>query len=244
MQSFHLCTIAWAFAKVGHAAPYLFQLIIEKFVPSKVDARGISQLVWAFSTSKYPSSELYVLLARPDVLPPRLHELNTQNLSMVAWAYANAECWDSSLFEAVAREAKRRWHRFSEQQIATTIWALGKFRPTPPPAACDSLLEIARMLSQGGRSAERLEVAPIEQWTPGHLSMSLYGFAMADIKHAPLYAAYKRWRALVHKFSDKEIAMVSWSFVGRCTCPSGLLEAGVHKFDSANVDGMGRARSP
>ena len=149
----------------------LFDRIVEEFEPRNVDARGISQLVWAFSTAAYPRPDLYRSLLT--VLPPRLHELNTQNLSMVAWAYGNAEYYDADLFESVARETDRRLHSFNELQIATTIWGLGKFRPAPPPGVVSSLGSIASMLCEEDRRSE-LTAPPLHRWSAGHLAMSLY----------------------------------------------------------------------
>ena len=32
----------------------------------------------------------------------------------------------------------------------------------------------------------------MDRWEPGHLAMSVYGFAMADVKDTALYESYKR----------------------------------------------------
>ena len=205
VESFHLATMAWAFAKSEHAVPWLFERIVREFEPRKVDARGLSQLVWAVSTSGFASKcpELFATLAQ--VLPPRLHELSEQNLSMVAWGYANAEHWsEAALFEHLGREMESRLPRLTDKQLATIAWALGKFRPSPPPGAFRGLAAMGRAIADanggGGGAAGSggddrrnglRSAAPLDRWDPGHLAMSLYGFAMAELKQGPLFAAYR-----------------------------------------------------
>ena len=222
MESFHMATLAWAYGKAGQHFPLFFEKIAEDFRPREVDAGGLSQLVWGFSTAGHKAPELFDRLA-PE-LKARVGELTAQNVSMITWAYSNASHWDVALFEALAREVDRRLpsDTFLEQHIAVLVWALGKYRPQPPEVVRDTLKTIARAIARSS-----FEVMRLELWEPGHVAMSIYGFAMADITDRQLYLAYKRaTERQLHRYSAKELAMLSWSFVDKgVQPPEGLQQA-------------------
>eukprot|EP00966_Prymnesium_polylepis_P179973 4166832-Prymnesium_polylepis.1 len=187
LQSFHMATLMWAYGKAEQHFPLFYERIAEEFRPRDTDAAGIAQIVWGFSTASHKVPDLFDRLVHE--LKPRVRELSAQNLSMVGWGYSNAEHWNADLFGVVAREIERRLpsRPFTEQQVANLVWALGRYRPRPPEDVCETLRTIAREIVRGGDSVMRLA-----DWTPGHVAMSLYGFAMAGITDRDLYSTYKR----------------------------------------------------
>ena len=56
----------------------------------------------------------------------RVTEFKAQELANIAWAFATLALLDKTLFEALAREAKRRGSEFNAQSIANTAWAFAK----------------------------------------------------------------------------------------------------------------------
>ena len=53
----------------------------------------------------------------------------------------------------------------------------------------------------------------LEAWGPGHISMCLYGFAMASVEAEGLYAAFRdACERELHRYSQKELSMLAWAF--------------------------------
>ena len=97
-NSQNLSNTAWAFARVGHASPALFDGVARAAVGrlGEFNAQGLSNTAWAFATVGHASPVLFDGVARAAV--GRLGEFNAQHLSNTAWALAAADIPSACLF--------------------------------------------------------------------------------------------------------------------------------------------------
>ena len=223
----HLATIAWAFGKCKQSVPWLFDYIAQTIELRGLDARGLSQVIWGFSSTGFKCPPMYERLA--DEIIPRLHELSEQNISMVAWSYANAEHSAPRLFDALAVESEKRADHFSEVQCASIVWSFGKAK------LGHRLLErLARDLSRDDE---------LTSWSAGHLAMLCFGFATGGVREERLFEALRRaTEPKLQEFSRKELAMLSWGFAGH-RAPPGLAELAADAVKETDEDHEESARS-
>ena len=92
-----LSNTAWAYAKLGHAAPALLDAIADEAVGrglGRCDQQTLCNIAWAYATvsSQHGRPTGHSTAALSDAIAaaalPRLHEFTAQGLANMAWAYA------------------------------------------------------------------------------------------------------------------------------------------------------------
>jgi len=130
-----LCMLANAYVKAGHLDKNLFQAIGDAAVPilPAFDARNIANLVHSCAKAEVvPIHEpgkctLFDMLA--DSALSTDHDMQTQNIANILWAFAKMKHPSPKLFEELSTDASRRLYDFSAQQLTTLAWSLSKYPP-------------------------------------------------------------------------------------------------------------------
>ena len=130
-----LCMLANAYVKAGHLDKDLFQAIGDAAVPilPAFNARHIANLAHSFAKAEVvPIYEpgrctLFDMLA--DSALSTDHDMQTQNIANILWAFAKMKHPSPKLFEELSTDASRRLYDFTAQQLATLAWSLSKYPP-------------------------------------------------------------------------------------------------------------------
>ena len=138
-----LTNTAYAFAKLGYAAPELLEAIAAAAVPrlNEFIPQGLANTAWAYATAGHAAPTLFDAIAA--TAPPLLDEFKPQELANTAWAYAKAGHAAPALFDAVAAQVIPRVHQFNAQELANTAWAFAT-AGHPAPALFDAIAGAAR----------------------------------------------------------------------------------------------------
>ena len=92
-----LSNTAWAYAKLGHAAPALLDAIADEAIGrglGRCDQQTLCNIAWAYATvsSQHGRPTGHSTVALSDAIAaaalPRLHDFTAQGLANMAWAYA------------------------------------------------------------------------------------------------------------------------------------------------------------
>ena len=120
-----LTNTAYAFAKLGYAAPELLEAIAAAAVPrlNEFIPQGLANTAWAFAKLQHDAPALFDTIG--DAAISRLDDFEDQGLSTTAWAFATAGHRHQRFFEAVGEHinARGRIDSFRPQHLANLAWA-------------------------------------------------------------------------------------------------------------------------
>jgi nicotinamide riboside kinase len=206
-----LASIAWAFAKVGHAAPALLDAIAAEAAPrvGEFDPQALANTAWAFAKVGHAAPALLDAIAAEAAL--RMGDFNSQEFSNLAWAFATAGHKAPALLDAIAAEAAPRVGEFRPQTLANTAWAFAKARHAAP-ALLDAI---------GAEAAPRLG-----EFTSQELVNTAWAFATARHAAPALLDAIAAEAALrVGDFKPQALAITAWAFATAGHAAPALLDA-------------------
>ena len=132
----------------------------------------------------------------------RMSELNAQDLSKTAWAFATVKPPDEKLFTALARAAERRVFEFNAQNLANTAWAF---------AAVNQADE--KLFTALARAAERR----VSEFNAQALANTAWTFATVKWPDEKLFTALARAteRRVIDSNAQTFLSMTSWA-LSRC----------------------------
>jgi len=198
--------MAWAFAKVGHKAPEVFEAIAGVAIgcAHKFNAQDISNTAWAFATAGQKQPELFCALA--DRAASCLHEFNPQELANTAWAFGKVGHAAPELFNELAKQTTnmlakapaRCAYNFTAQGITNIAFAFTKVRHEAP-----DLFE----------ALEGEAAVLVQKLTAQDLTDLAWAFAKAGHKAPKLFDAFaSRAAERIQKFSPGQLVNIAWAF--------------------------------
>jgi len=135
-DSQHMSRTVWAFTKVGHSAPQLFDAIsymilltTSKF-DKKVSSQSIANIVWAYAKAGHKAPKLFDFLAERTI--QSFNDFNSQEISNTLCAYVKAgHAAVPKLLNAAAKvilekTKDNKYYFHNSQSISITLWAYAK----------------------------------------------------------------------------------------------------------------------
>ncbi|SIO73660.1 conserved Plasmodium protein, unknown function [Babesia microti strain RI] len=118
----HICSLIWSFARVNIVNTSLlghFCKFIEKNA-DKCALRDLVNLCWSLSKLNYTPNELFIYTMSP-MLRTFIRDMNSRDVSIIAWSYSNAGIQDNELFKDLSLKIAANVNDLSAQDIAALI---------------------------------------------------------------------------------------------------------------------------
>lgn len=119
-----LANLAWAYAKARVVDHVLLRSISDAALPKlpSCTPQNMGNLLWALAICGTDGRQEFFSLAGKEFCR-RLESSGTQDLSMVAWAFATAHTPAPWLFDAIAAEVRERIQSFPPHELSNFAWA-------------------------------------------------------------------------------------------------------------------------
>jgi len=222
-DSQHMSRTVWAFTKVGHSAPQLFDAISDMILlttskfDKKVSSQSISITLWAYAKasgynnnycSTTTTEELFNTMTK--LIIKILPTFTSQNIANTVWAYAKVFRNDNDgtkkrLFDEIADYVIKTkiLHTFNSQELSNTVWAYAKLGYHHP---------------QLFHAIARTSIPKLDTFYPQGISNTIWAYATVNHKDVPdLFDAIaqtlvKNNNRILEKLNSQELSNVLWAF--------------------------------
>lgn len=146
-----------------------------------------------------------------------IQEFKPQDLSNIAWSFANLGVGNEQLLNAIASAAIAKISLFQPQDLGNTFWAYAKLEIPPGEALRETISSAV--------------LRRINQLEPQNLAMTAWAFSTLGIVDEPLLAAIASAAIRrISEFATHDLANLLWSY------PNLELEVDCPLFDSVLLD--------
>ena len=169
----------------------------------ELDARQVANVAHAFAKARLVGASPWEIVwaALPEAVCRRLGDFKVQDLSITAWAFANAGQASPELYNAISAEVVRRWlGDFDPQDISNTAWAFAKAGHASPELYNAISAEVVRR-RLGHFNPQDISNTAWAFATVGHASPELYNAISAEV--------VRRW---LGDFNPQDISNMAWAF--------------------------------
>ena len=169
----------------------------------ELDARQMANVAHAFAKARLVGASPWEIVwaALPEAVCRRLGDFKVQDLSITAWAFANAGQASPELYNAISAEVVRRWlGDFDPQDISNTAWAFAKAGHASPELYNAISAEVVRR-RLGHFNPQDISNTAWAFATVGHASPELYNAISAEVVRRGL-----------GDFNPQDISNMAWAF--------------------------------